>query len=235
MKSANSLSKKIIGGSFLAVGFSFSNNAIGQIIYINDLNPAAVRIYSTGGIATASSSTTDINDGADLLGFFPTSAPGGYTQITPSVTNLTGPVSSAAYNISHPDDVTSVGSYVDFNVYYQEPPENGTDNFTSQDFVANTPAFSGSLTLNLSAYVTDLPAQGATGNVIAGYSGYNSGGEYTGPGHTGVVIGEWEVISGPPPAPSLPAPPVLPEPSTWTLVLGGLGLLGLFRRRVRQA
>jgi PEP-CTERM motif len=75
-------------------------------------------------------------------------------------------------------------------------------------FTKGQPAFLGTLTLNLSA--EPIPAGLATGNILAGYS----------QGGPQVVIGQWEVV---------------PEPSTWALFLGGLGLLAFLRRGLRVA
>jgi len=76
-------------------------------------------------------------------------------------------------------------------------------------FTAGQAAFTGTLTLDLSS--APLPPVGSPGNIVTGYSG-----NY--PNNT--LIGQWEVV---------------PEPSTWILMLGCLGVLAFLRRRTLQA
>jgi PEP-CTERM motif len=212
MKTLTIPSQKMLGGLFLAMALGFSTNAVGQILYIDDSNPAAVRIYSSGGDATASNSTTVAEDGADLLGFFPTSAAGGGNYMGASG-NLTAP-GDLAYNEEHPDDqsvgttnIQSIsGSFLDLTLFLTA----SDGDTTPQNFTTGSPAFTGTMTMDLSAYAGDLPTPGSTGTVIAGWSG----------GEIGGAIGEWEVV---------------PEPSTYAMVLAGLGLLVFWRRRTYLA
>ena len=112
------------------------------------------------------------------------------------------------------------GVYSDLDVYLDP---NGSNEQDIETFKVGTRAFIGSATIDLHGYT--LPAAGFTGEIYAGYSANESSDDSfaaslfadsaaTIPGLTD--LGEYEVI---------------PEPSSYALLLGGLALLGLGIRR----
>ncbi|MDQ8207949.1 hypothetical protein QEH52_10530 [Coraliomargarita sp. SDUM461003] len=75
----------------------------------------------------------------------------------------------------------------------------------NQEFVTSAPAFTGVGTINLSAFAAAIPSIGATGLINNGYQPSQGG-----------AIGTWSVI---------------PEPSSFALITGMMGLVAVGARR----
>jgi hypothetical protein len=185
-----------------------------QILLTIDVsNPNAVTITESTGTVVASAETS-VNNGVDLLGFF-TSNTGTFESSTVSGSTLTS--GNLAGNPDDYYDSAVVDDYSPSDVDLTLYSSGGSDN---QVFTAGTTtAFTGSLTVDLSALSTFLPTSG-TGEIVAGYTG----------GHPGTTIsntpiGEWQVINS-----SVAAP----EPSTWMLVLVGAAVIVAYRGLVRK-
>jgi hypothetical protein len=178
------------------------NAAQAQILLtIDDSNPAATIITATGIGPVSSAGPTLILEGIDLTSFF-TSPLSNFPTFPVTSSSLT--VGNGSSDLTFNEAVNDNESLqdVDLSLYNNDPT--GTISFTAGD-----PAFVGTLTLDLSSS-TSLPAAGAKGTIVTGYSGSASN----------TVIGQWQVASA----------AAVPEPSTWGLVLGSVALLALVRR-----
>ena len=165
------------------------------LLSINTSNPTAVTITATGNFASINEFNRKTSDGIDLLQFFISSNSFSSTSVTGSLTPSGG--GSNPYSQALQDSYS--GSGVDLNLL------NGFSN--PQNFSTTTPAFTGTATLDLSSYSSDLPAAGASGNILDGWKYINSGG----------IIGKWSVV---------------PEPSAYALFgIGAFVLLIVARCR----
>lgn len=181
------------------------------LLVVDVSNPAAVTITATGGLPSANDpgpAGTWTFDGATLLEFFTADAGGDAGGAFASGSDLKPTASINAYNGWITDffstgGVDGTGEFFDLNLYYSEFVED------PQDFDTAQRAFSGAATVNLSALSALLPAAGATGEILAGYS------DFAGP-----VIGEWAVV-----------PEVSPGAQAAVFGLGAGALLFLRRRQ----
>lgn len=183
------------------------------LITINDSNPSAVTFTATGSAPGVADSAHTFADGIGLANFF-TTTPGlfGLPSITAASTSLTtGVVAPVVSGSSHLYDSAQSASFSastigDLSVY--------TGSGDDQNFATGTSAFTGSATFDFAASTFyapgDLPAVGTTGGVYAGT------GESFQP--SAVQIGTYQVAA-------------VPEPSEASLVLLGVGALGLLRPR----
>ncbi|HXS68654.1 MAG TPA: PEP-CTERM sorting domain-containing protein [Candidatus Polarisedimenticolia bacterium] len=196
----------LLGLAFL-MGMGLEKNLANTptfLLTINVSNPSAVTIAATGANSIADDTGRTAGDGVDLLDFFSQNEP---ISGPVSGSSLQGGGSTLSYNQAVGDnDSTLSGSRerLDLNIFYQ-------GGFDPETFSTTAPAFTGSLTLDLSSMgvnVSALPAAGSQGDIIAGWSG-----------NRGSVIGQWQV-----------AP--VPEPGTGTLVLLG-SVAGFIVRRNR--
>jgi hypothetical protein len=164
------------------------------LLIVDDSNPSAITITSTGANPLVADGNYETFDGVDLVSFF---SSGLFTGNSISG-NLTAAGVTQPYNVWTVDDTT--GPYTDFNLYVTAGNE-------TQTFDTSVPAFTGTATVDLSAFTIDLPADGATGNLVSGYVGPGLYG-YIGPG-VSPALGQWVVVA---------------EPALSAL-LGGLGVL----------
>lgn len=198
--------------SLAAVGMILTTSVYAQnyLLTVDITDPSAVVITATGNNASVDDSSTTLFQGVNLLGFF-TSAFGSVSGVngSPSGT-LIGGNTGVGYNYFDVDRIS--GSFVDLNPYfYDSEVANQTQVFSTAQS-----AFTGSITLDMSSYVAELPESGATGDIRPGALAGAAGGPY------GAVIGQWQVISTTP----------TPEPGTLALAsLGGVSALVLAWRR----
>jgi hypothetical protein len=171
---------------------------------INESNPSAVIITSTGSFAIGSDGITTANFGVDLANFF-TAAVSIDDQSASGSPSLQPENGGDIYNLYGSDTYEATGgAALDLNLY-----SSGT---SAQTFTSGNPAFNTATeVINLSAYIADFPTTLDT-------TGYIYAGDSSGPGD-GTAIGRWEVT-------------VVPEPST--LALAGLAGLSLLRFRRRK-
>jgi len=203
MKLCHHLSKNNLVSLFAVVlGFLSVGAAHAQILLtVDELTPNKVVVSATGNFPSASVSPYLIADGIDLVGLFNT--PVGFDTFTVSSTSLTtGDGSSGPVFTEAAGDDYSL-SNVDLNLFHNHSSD-------TISFTTGQAAFQFSLTLNLSTSL--LMKVGSTGEIVTGFSNSDLDGSPNTP------IGSWEIIA-------------TPEPSTWTLMLGCLGLLVLWRRR----
>jgi hypothetical protein len=202
----NCIQRSGLQALILAAGlFATTFQASGSIdmFLINESNPSAVVITSTGSVAIGSDGSTTANYGVDLANFF-TAAVSIDDQSASGSPSLQPKNGGDIYNLYGSDTYQATGGeLLDLNLY-----SSGT---SAQTFTYLSAAFNtGTEVIDLSAYIADLPTTlDTTGNIYAGDS--------SGAGD-GTAIGRWEVT-------------VVPEPST--LALAGWGSLSLllFRRR----
>ena len=151
-----------------------------------------------------------IDKGVTLLDFFQNIQ--GTLGITPFVgaesTSLTAATISSpqTFNAYTTDEITGA-SFADLSLFWNSESTGPTMTFQSGD-----QAFVGSMTIDLSAFGSNIPTVGEGGTIDTSYSGI--------PPNT--PIGSWQVISA-------------PEPSTWMLLGAGAVLLAFWRLRLRSA
>lgn len=167
------------------------------LLTIDDSNLSAVVITATGFASETDDSSTSTYDGVNLLQFFTadvtSAAKGALVGDLASMSSLGPSFSYYRWDADH-----ASGSYVDLNLYGRSAVTE------TQEFSTNWAAFTGSVTIDFSAYATALPALGTHGDILAGWSG-----------NEGQVIGSWVVV---------------PEPSPVGLFLLGLAGLAVWRR-----
>jgi len=171
------------------------------LIDVNQYDVNAVTFTTTGNFASANDSSQTEDNGVDLTSYF-----------TAGVTDNGGPLSGSltpagagntAFDTWETDDFFSTGTNLDLNLF-------SSTSGNTEDFTTSSAAFTGTVTINLSAYLAELPA---TGTMEPIYSGYGR--------NPGVVIGYWQVV---------------PEPTSLAqLALGGFTLSGLLAWRTRRA
>jgi hypothetical protein len=174
------------------------------ILTINESNSTIVTITGTGNDAVQTDGTTLANAGVDLMNFFTAAVAAGPTPVSGSSLE---PVSGGiVYEFWGSDTYQWVASQ-DLNLF--------SASAVAQTFVSGTPAFGGTVTVDLSSYIAELPAFGASGFVYPGNSG--------GSGTVQQPIGIWQVVA-------------VPEPSAITLLaLGAMALAGLtIVQRIRR-
>jgi len=183
------------------------------LLVINDADPSAVTITATGNNATVSSANTTLYDGSEMLGFFTSALTGDIEGSLSSGTLTPSGTGTLPYDTYYVDNYS--GGNVDLNLYYFGTGPADPNESTPQLFSTLQAAYSGTATADLSNETLFLPAVGAEGNVLSGWSG-----------NVGVVIGQWQVV---------------PEPANAGLAVG-LGALavvfggvGLAKRRRRRA
>lgn len=170
------------------------------MILVDDSNPSAVTLTATTALSAANDSTTTSGDGILLLGLFTSNI--GSSPFGPALSDGLQPVLSGDLYNTWSGDHHSSASYLDLGIY---------DNVgsTTQTFSTSSQAFTGSMTIDLSSVGFALPAAGASGNILAGWSG-----------HTGGELGTYLVVV---PEPSVAAP------------AAGLALIGYAAWRRRGA
>ena len=201
MKTPNSSS--CLSALVLAVGlFAATFPAAGQsiLININEANPSAVQFITTGNNSFAASSVNNFF-GVDLISYF-TAAPATAAGVVTGTLVPAG--TSNAYNGWFADNLTTVFN-VDLNLYNSSVAQ-------LQTFSTSSPAFAGTATIDLSAWLASLPATGASGNIFSG--------DIRSPG---VLIGRWTVV---------PEPPVEAQLGLGAMLLAATGF---FRRSRRVA
>jgi hypothetical protein len=166
----------------LAMAFSFSARAgavgVDPVLLTIDLSdPSNAVITATGLDPENSDYSTQEGAGVDLEDFLTTCA--SYDSSTGNSSSLYGASNEDLYDSYAIDNASSPG-YKDLNLYVSG---GSTQN---QYFDTSVPAFSGSITVNLSSYVGKLPAIGTTGYIIAGFSRTE-----------GYTLGLWEVVPEP--------------------------------------
>jgi len=189
---------KLLAPALFLLAAAASQGAL--VLTINIANPSAVVIT---GVANNSLVAKDLGvnflGGISLRSFF--TADESIAEASPlSITGswkAIGAIASFNEMVTFAFDNAAVVPGVDLSIYNGAAP-----NSDDQNFVTTAAPFTGSSTVNMSAF-THLPAVGATGNVNSGFLASQGG-----------VIGTWVVI---------------PEPST--ALLGLLGTVGLLRRR----
>lgn len=163
---------------------------------ITDLS--AVTITATGAAPDYATSAYTTYDGVALLGFFGGAGLINYSTFPVTSGNLTPSGAAAAFDSS--DVQTISANLADLGLYRNSGAE-------QELFAFGTPAFTGTLTLNLSSFTRSDFTLG-TFNLAAGYQ--NSG---------TTQIGQYTVI---------------PEPATYALLLGGVALVLVAVRRFRR-
>jgi hypothetical protein len=154
------------------------------LLLINDSNPAAVTITATANNATVINSNTTLYDGSELLGFFTTALPGNYESALSSGTLTPSGNDTLPYESYYVDDYS--GGNVDLNLYYYGSGPSDPNENIPQQFSTLLSAYTGTATADLSNESLFLPAAGAQGNVLSGWSG-----------NVGAVIGQWQVVPEP--------------------------------------
>jgi len=143
----------------------------------------------------------------DLLSFFTSST----SDIGTATGDLIPAGATQAYNAWYWDNAS--GTAIDFNLYFNiAQPDAQTQTFTT-----SAPAFTGTMTADLSSVAALLPAIGTNGTVVAGWLGTGSGmGD-----STSAPMGQYTVV---------------PEPAAASL-LSALAASALFlpRRRARHS
>jgi large repetitive protein len=155
------------------------------LLTVDVSNPSAVVFQATSAPATTNDpSGVTLYAGVNLLGFFTAAAThadpltgqypvvGGSTLTASGVTN--------AYDGGYLDDQS--GTWVDLNLFLNDP----TNALSASFRPTNGPAFSGRMTIDLSADATVLPSGGATGIIFSGDSA-----------SIGAAIGYYQVLGSP--------------------------------------
>ena len=100
----------------------------------------------------------------------------------------------------------------DLNIYNGLAPDH-----IFQWFNTSAAPFTGSSTVDLFSFLPNLPALGATGDIVVGMGSNTESFQYPDPGQDGgVLIGRWQIV---------------PEPSAISLLAVGLGIVLRRRRR----
>ncbi len=179
----------------VALATLFAFNACAQVfqLVVDDSNPSAVTITATGAFSAVDAGNGSAQ-GVVLDSFF------GSPQIAVALpvngTSLKVPGSSLLDSVN-PTDLG--GGQIDLELYRSGVSPLG------QTFSTTSPAFQGSLLVDMSASASALPGVGATGSIVAFNFGSNP------------VVGQWIVV---------------PEPGSYAVV-AGIGLVGfaIWRRR----
>ncbi|WP_367872844.1 PEP-CTERM sorting domain-containing protein [Luteolibacter sp. Populi] len=176
------------------------------VLVVDISNPAAVTFTSTPNFSQTNSSLNIGTAGFTIRNFL--ASPASIPSSTLGLGNLSPTGSTFVYSgmatFSYEANDGNFTSANDLSVF----SNGGGPGAASQVFSTGTRAFNGVLTIDLSAYVSSLPAAGVTGDVISGYF-------LSGTADHGETVGQFVVI---------------PEPGS--VLLGGLGFLILgFRRR----
>lgn len=181
--------------SLFCLGFSllagFGPLSAAVLLEVDISTPSAVVVRFTGGLSSTSSTNIDNFHGILLKGITaePTAASGAITAASLTATGGNNPFDEWW--------LPAGGNVFDLNLYF-----NNKGAATFQVFVENSPAFTGTATLNMQDVV--LPAIGHSGNIFVGDDSV-----------IGPVIGSYVVV---------------PEPTSGALLLLAVGLL-LTRRR----
>ncbi len=194
------------------------------LLTINITNPDAVVISSTGADPSQSVNGS-IGAGFDLIGLLgpgtPTSNDSNYLS---SVVSTLTPGAAAGQGIFNEATYDNLNGDNDLNLYNTG---GNPDDFYPMTFSTTASAFATgtSLTANLGA-LTLLPV-GSIGEIETGFNGSVSPPGPTATATPNEVIGSYEVIDNA----SLSS---TPEPSSWTLSLMVIALLGFLRFRLRR-
>ena len=171
------------------------------LITIDQYQPNAVTFTTTGNFAAVNDSSQTELYGVDLVSYFTSGLPTSRSAVSGTLTpagTLTAP-----YNEWIADSYQHGVTNMDLNLFVNRGSR-------TQSFTTSSAAFTGSVTIDLSSFLADLPSTGTMGPI---YSGYGR--------HPGVLIGMWEVV---------------PEPSSLEqLALGGIILFGLIAWRTRRS
>ncbi|MEY3896812.1 MAG: hypothetical protein RLZZ214_2332 [Verrucomicrobiota bacterium] len=195
---ASLMKSKLFAPALLLLVTASSEAAL--VITINIANPAAVVITSVANNSlVAKDLTVNFDGGISFRNFF--TANESITTANPLAISGTWTArgASASYNemVTFAFNNAAVVPGVDLSIYNVAAVNSDDQNFTT-----TAAPFSGSSSVNMSAF-THLPAVGATGSVNSGFLSTQGG-----------SIGTWVVV---------------PEPSS--AVLGLIGSLSLIRRR----
>ena len=178
------IASTILVAAALGTSAHASSSCLPVLLTIDISDPSAVKITSTGLNAGANDRCTSENDGIDLESFF--SSPVSIETDPPACGNLT-PSGCGTIPYDTWDSDNASGCNVDLNLYSTAcDADDILQKFSKCDI-----AFDGTLTLDLSDYICELPGVGDCGVIIAGYSD-----------NEGNVIGLWKVICTPVPEPS---------------------------------
>ena len=195
------LSSSVLALAVVVGLIAATSPVVGQsvLIDINQYNLNDVTFTTTGLAAFANTNVAE-NAGVDLIGYFSSSL----TSVRTGVAGTLTPAGAGttAYNEWIADNYQNGFNDVDLNLF-------SSSRIPVQDFTTSSAAFTGTVGLNLSSYLAELPATGTEGPIYAGYSR-----------QPGTLIGYWEVV---------------PEPSSLEqLALGGIILSGLIAWRARR-
>lgn len=205
---ALALSVAIFFGAGVEKSFALSSPIL---LTIDDSDPTAVTITTTGFTPGVDNSGIPVSSGVDLLGFFNSNQSALFGQ-TLSGSTLSGGNSGVSYNDVRGDNFsTSGGSSLDLRLSL-DGSSPGAGNL--QTFSVLQPAFAGSWTINLSTLGVSgsaLPTLGSHGDILSGFSGDQGG-----------IIGQWQV--GP-----------VPEPGMGSLFVLGSVIAYAVKRRANHA
>ena len=200
MKTGPHVEKLLLVGILgIVFALTFALSARAQILTVDITDPSAVVITATGLGPMGTASTTYYN-GISLADFFT-----GYVDegafSTPTANSLTTGDASAGPQFNIAQGAVGAGeTYADdLNLYSTIDP-------SALTFTSGLPAFTGSLTLNLTGYT--MPSLGSH-TVLSGY------------GPSAIPVGTYNVVTA-------------PEPSTWMLIaLGFITVVVVRSRRAR--
>jgi hypothetical protein len=165
----------------LTVAFSMSARAaavggLDPVLLTIDLTDPYNAVITATGLDPMKDSKAAEGLGVDLLQFF--SAPQSFTYSEGNSSTLVGASNDAPYD-SYVTDHHS-GALTDLNLYVSGGSQ------TNQVFSKTSPAFSGSFTVNLSAFIGELPTLNEEGYILVGNDQ-----------SFGKIIGLWEVVPEP--------------------------------------
>ncbi len=146
-------------------------------------NTGIVTITATSFNASGNESGDNLNDGIDLYRFFTADTNNGQDPLaTDSLSTLTTNGGGAFYDQAYGDTLNITNPIAALNLNLVSSNGGGD----AQNFSTGSTAFTGTMTLDLSAYVNNLPTSGH-GDIYSGANGFGSD----------TIVGTWRLSAIP--------------------------------------